>query len=334
MVFFITPDYWGYGKEKSKDSVVDNDRVEDDKCLYREAVDITSQPLIKIQSLWKSYQENTISHIKKAVTGHKLTYVVKNLTLNIYEHTIMSLLGHNGAGKTSTINVLTGVHSPTKGNVFINNLDIRTRMTDIRRDLGFCPQHNVLLGFLSPIEHLEFFCQLKGQKFERDEAIELLEKIHMADKKNVRADKLSGGQKRKLSLAIALIGNSKVVILDEPSAGVDVHSCREIWNLLLAEKHRRTILITTHYMEEADILSDHISIMLNGKLQCVGSPLYLKKTFGAGYHLNSQFVEHDGRRDMVDTNVNNVFNLLKLHCPEVKIQSYYAEQATYILSDK
>uniref|UniRef100_A0AC35UCL1 ABC transporter domain-containing protein n=1 Tax=Rhabditophanes sp. KR3021 TaxID=114890 RepID=A0AC35UCL1_9BILA len=330
--FFLTPDYWGCGKEKP--TTIDGDNLQVDNCLYREEVETSEEPLIKIQSLWKSYEENTISHLKKSIQGDSLTYAVKNLSMNIYEHKIMALLGHNGAGKTSCIKVLTGVHSPTKGNVFINNLDIKTRMSDIRKDLGFCPQHNILLNFLTPMEHLQFFCELKGQVFYKAEALELLRKIQMVDKQNFKAEKLSGGQKRKLSLAIALIGSSKIIILDEPSAGVDVHSCREIWNLLLAEKLHRTILITTHYMEEADVLSDRIAIMANGKLQCVGSPLYLKKTFGAGYHLNAQFIEHDGRRDIVDRNVDNVFNLLKLHCPEVRLQSHYAEHAIYVLSDK
>uniref|UniRef100_A0A8C2XMN0 P-type phospholipid transporter n=1 Tax=Cyclopterus lumpus TaxID=8103 RepID=A0A8C2XMN0_CYCLU len=211
--------------------------------------------------------------------GAKLA--VNHLNLKFYEGQITSFLGHNGAGKTTTISVLTGLFPPTSGTVYINGLDIRHDMDIIRRTLGVCPQHNVLFDILTVEEHVWFYGCLKGlsEAEVKAELDTLLEDVGL-----LRGSQLCGMQ-RKLSVAIAFVGGSKVVVLDEPTAGVDPYSRRGIWDLLLKYRKDRTIILSTHYMDEAELLGDRIAIISQGKLCCYGSPLFLKSRLGSGYYL-------------------------------------------------
>ncbi len=136
----------------------------------------------------------------------------------------------------------------------------------------------------------------------KQESQYLLFKMNLADKKSTLARKLSGGQKRKLSLGMALIGGTKVVILDEPTSGMDPQARREIWDLLLELRGERTILLTTHFMEEADVLGDRIGIMAGGKLQCIGTTAFLKKYYGTGFTLKLTLKQKESQ-DVSQTNV-------------------------------
>jgi ATP-binding cassette subfamily A (ABC1) protein 3 len=133
------------------------------------------------------------------------------------------------------------------------------------------------------------FCDFKGyssdKKSKQQEIEKMLKEVDLEYKKDTRASDLSGGQKRKLSVAIAIIGGSKVVMLDEPTSGMDLTARRILWNMLKSYKQDRIIILTTHYMDEADSLGDRIGIMSEGKLVCLGSPLFLKNKFGVGYNL-------------------------------------------------
>ncbi|XP_030640902.1 phospholipid-transporting ATPase ABCA1 [Chanos chanos] len=217
--------------------------------------------------------------------GAKLA--VNHLNLKFYEGQITSFLGHNGAGKTTTMSILTGLFPPTAGTVYIKGMDIRTDMDTIRRTLGVCPQHNVLFDILTVEEHVWFYGRLKGMSGEevKKELNSLLEDVGLLHKRHEQTRNLSGGMQRKLSVAIAFIGGSKVVVLDEPTAGVDPYSRRGIWDLLLKYRKDRTIILSTHYMDEADLLGDRIAIISQGKLCCCGSPLFLKARLGTGYYL-------------------------------------------------
>ncbi|XP_063703387.1 phospholipid-transporting ATPase ABCA1-like [Culicoides brevitarsis] len=212
---------------------------------------------------------------------------VKGLTLKMFDDEITVLLGHNGAGKTTTMAMLTGMIPPTAGNAIVNGFDIRKNLNAVRNSLGICFQHNVLFDELTVAEHIEFFARLKGlRKHEiKDEIQHYVELLQLQDKINAQAHTLSGGMQRKLSIGIALCANSKVVLCDEPTSGVDPSARRALWDLLLAEKKGRTILLSTHFMDEADILGDRIAIMNEGALKAVGSPFYLKKRYGTGYRL-------------------------------------------------
>jgi ATP-binding cassette, subfamily A (ABC1), member 3 len=189
-----------------------------------------------------------ISNLSK-IFGTKLA--VKNLNLNMYEGQITVLLGHNGAGKTTTMSMLTGLFKPTSGTAFIDGKDICNQMDEARKSLGLCPQHNVLFDELTVEEHFRFFCQLKGiedkSEIER-ETNKYIAALEMEDKRKSLSNKLSGGMKRKLSIGIALCGNSKIVICDEPTSGMDTSARRALWDLLIEEKKTRTILLTTHHM--------------------------------------------------------------------------------------
>ncbi|XP_054459181.1 phospholipid-transporting ATPase ABCA1 [Anoplopoma fimbria] len=217
--------------------------------------------------------------------GAKLA--VNHLNLKFYEGQITSFLGHNGAGKTTTISVLTGLFPPTSGTVYIKGLDIRHDMDIIRRTLGVCPQHNVLFDILTVEEHVWFYGSLKGLSDAevKAELDTLLEDVGLVHKRHEQTKNLSGGMQRKLSVAIAFVGGSKVVVLDEPTAGVDPYSRRGIWDLLLKYRKDRTIILSTHYMDEAELLGDRIAIISQGKLCCCGSPLFLKSCLGSGYYL-------------------------------------------------
>ncbi|XP_068612159.1 LOW QUALITY PROTEIN: phospholipid-transporting ATPase ABCA1-like [Brachionichthys hirsutus] len=234
--------------------------------------------------------------VKIYKTGNKLA--VDGLSTDFYENQITSFLGHNGAGKTTTMSILTGLFPPTSGTALIKGCDIRTDMDTIRKHLGMCPQHNVLFDELTVEEHIYFYARLKGCSREevKAETEQMIKDVGLPHKRKDLAKNLSGGMQRKLSVAIAFVGGSDVIILDEPTAGVDPYSRRGIWELLLKYKQGRTIILSTHHMDEADILGDRISIISHGKMRCCGSSLFLKKYFGSGYYLT---LVRDGSEKMM-----------------------------------
>lgn len=187
---------------------------------------------------------------------------VHGLTMNMFEDQITVLLGHNGAGKTTTMSVLTGMLRPSTGTAIINGYDIRKSMDKARESLGLCPQHNILFDDMTVGEHLEFYCRLKGLDGAEvtKEVNRYVKLLDFESKINALSSTLSGGMKRKLSVGIALCGGSKVVLCDEPSSGMDPAARRSLWDLLQMEKKGRTILLSTHFMDEADILGDRIAM--------------------------------------------------------------------------
>nr|KAG5700800.1 hypothetical protein BaRGS_035003 [Batillaria attramentaria] len=227
-----------------------------------------------------------IRNLRKVYSsGKKLA--VDDLTINFYEGQITSFLGHNGAGKTTTMSILTGLFPPTSGTAFIYGKDIQTSIDEIRQSLGMCPQHNVLFDLLTVEEHIWFYARLKGKpeaEVQR-EMTQMVKDVGLPHKRKEQSRNLSGGMKRKLSVAIAFVGGSQTVILDEPTAGVDPYARRSIWELLLKLRKGRTIILSTHHMDEADVLGDRIAIISHGKLCCIGSSLFLKDRFGSGYYL-------------------------------------------------
>ncbi|XP_059140192.1 phospholipid-transporting ATPase ABCA1-like [Physella acuta] len=245
---------------------------------------------------------NSNDNFEKDPTGRPIGVAVKNLrkiynkgdkiavdglTLNFYEGQITSFLGHNGAGKTTTMSILTGLFPPTSGTAYIYGHNILTDLDEIRSGLGMCPQHNVLFDLLTVEEHIWFYARLKGRSAieVKKETEEMIKDVGLPNKRKEKAENLSGGMKRKLSVAIAFVGGSKTVILDEPTAGVDPYARRAIWELLLKFRKGRTIILSTHHMDEADVLGDRIAIISQGKLCTVGTSLFLKNKFGSGYYL-------------------------------------------------
>ncbi|KAG6447126.1 ATP-binding cassette sub-family A member 2 [Manduca sexta] len=251
---------------------------------------------------------------------------VDNLSLKIYDDQITVLLGHNGAGKSTTMAMLTGNLQATHGSVTVAGYDVATQGNYARAHLGFCPQHNVLFNELTVREHLEFFARLKG--FTGDELYQeidnLIEKLELQDKRDYQSQGLSGGQKRRLSVGIALSSAARVVLLDEPTSGMDPASRRALWDLLQREKKGRSMILTTHFMDEADILGDRIAIMASGKLQCVGSPYFLKRHYGLGYTL--VIVKNE------DFNFEACTKLLEKYIPSITIKQDRVSEITYTLA--
>lgn len=227
-----------------------------------------------------------ISNLYKKYSSQE-SNALKGLSAKLYEDQITAFLGHNGAGKTTTMSIMTGFFPPTTGSVTIYGYDVRTDMDKIRQDLGMCPQHNVLFDSLTVREHLWFYSRLKGIPVceINDEIPGILTELGLEGKATVLPGALSGGMQRKLSIAMAFIGGSRTVILDEPTAGVDPYSRRAIWKLITEYKTGRTVMVSTHHMDEAEMLGDRILIIADGRLKCAGSPTFLKHALGDGYRI-------------------------------------------------
>ncbi|XP_062579274.1 phospholipid-transporting ATPase ABCA3-like [Saccostrea cucullata] len=270
--FPFTKTYWIGGKQIPKTSQEDVDQ--DPKYFEKEP----SGRKIGI----------SMRHLEKVyTTGIKETVAVKDMSLDIFQGQITALLGHNGAGKTTAMSMLTGFIPSTSGSARVNGYDINDDISSVRGSLGMCPQHDILFDTLTVKEHLEFYYKLKGcNKSKMKEDIRnTLRIFKIEEKRTDLARNLSGGQKRKLSVAISLVGGSKVIILDEPTSGMDPGARRQLWDILQKFKEDRTIVLSTHFMDEADVLGDRIAIMADGVVKCCGSSLFLKKLYGAGYHL-------------------------------------------------
>jgi len=233
------------------------------------------------------------------------TLAVDSLNIWIKTGEIFGLLGPNGAGKTTTIRMLLGLLRPTSGQVFIQGELITMGRQRIKAKLGVCPQETVLWPELTVLEHLQFIGNMYDVK-RRDikgNIQNLIKGLGLEDKRNVQARKLSGGLKRRLNLALALVHDPDVVLLDEPSAGLDPQSRALLWERIseLSKNRSKTIILTTHSMEEADRLSDRVGILDHGKMLVLETPENLKKSIGEGDALD---IELEGRPS--DTLVDSI----------------------------
>ncbi|KAH7282435.1 hypothetical protein KP509_35G030600 [Ceratopteris richardii] len=217
-------------------------------------------------------------------------HAVKGLWINIKKDSLFCLLGQNGAGKSTTISCITGVLPISGGDVLIygDSITSPAGMNQIRSHMGVCPQFDVLWDNLSGLEHLHLFAQIKGLHPSHivQHSMDLMEHVKLTEAMHVQAGNYSGGMKRRLSVAIALIGDPKIVCLDEPTTGMDPVTRRHVWNMIEEAKVGRAIILTTHSMEEADILGDRIAIMTRGVMRCIGTPIRLKSRYGSGYIIN------------------------------------------------
>ncbi|XP_058195611.1 ABC transporter A family member 7-like [Rhododendron vialii] len=219
--------------------------------------------------------------------GNPEKVAVRGMSLALPQGECFGMLGPNGAGKTSFINMMIGLIKPTSGMAYVEGLDIRTQMDEIYTSMGVCPQHDLLWEILTGREHLLFYGRLKNLKGSAlsqavEESLKSVNLFHggVADK---MAGKYSGGMKRRLSVAISLIGDPKVVYMDEPSTGLDPASRNNLWNVVKRAKQDRAIVLTTHSMEEAEHLCDRLGIFMDGSLQCIGNPKELKARYGGSY---------------------------------------------------
>ncbi|XP_075112067.1 ABC transporter A family member 7-like isoform X1 [Nicotiana tabacum] len=250
--------------------------------------------------------------------GNPEKFAVRGLSLALPQGECFGMLGPNGAGKTTFINMMIGLVKPSSGTAYAQGMDIRKDMDMIYTNMGVCPQHDLLWEKLTGREHLLFYGRLKNLKGAVltqavEESLKNVNLFHggVADK---QAGKYSGGMKRRLSVAISLIGDPKVVYMDEPSTGLDPASRHNLWNVVKRAKQDRAIILTTHSMEEAEHLCDRLGIFVDGSLQCIGNPKELKARYGGSYVFtmttssdNEEEVEHMVRR--LSPNANRIYHI-------------------------
>ncbi|XP_064463302.1 ATP-binding cassette sub-family A member 7-like [Ornithodoros turicata] len=261
---------------------------------------LEATPVIAVRQLQKNY-------------GDKVA--VDNVSVNFYEKEITALIGKSGAGKTSLINILAGVSYPTDGTAYIYGYDVTSESRDALSFLSFCPQDDVFFRDLTVKRNLLFVGLLKGLKRQvlMKEVDSVLKVARLKKKKNRRPTSLAAGQKRRLSIAIALMGSPKVMILDEPTNGVDMKSKQKLWDLFQSMRQDTTILLSTSDMQEAETLANRIAILAAGKLRCYATPTFLRAAFGLGYQMQ---IEKLGT-----AKGNDILTLVRKIAPEAKVTS-------------
>ncbi len=214
---------------------------------------------------------------KKLTKKFKDKVAVNEIDLKIKQGELFALLGVNGAGKTTTIKMLSGLILPTSGEIIIDDMNMKNDMFKIKEILNVSPQETAIAPNLTVKENLEFMAGVYQIKDKENKINELIKQFKLDEVLNKRAKTLSGGWQRKVSIAISLINDPKILFLDEPTLGLDVIARKELWKIINSLKGKITIILTTHYMEEAESLSDRIGIMANGKLIDIGTSQELIK---------------------------------------------------------
>ena len=220
--------------------------------------------------------------IKGLTKDYKDIRAVDNLDLDIREGELFALLGVNGAGKTTTIKMLCCITQPTSGDALLNGKSIASDAPDVKKIIAVSPQETAVAPNLSVKENLNLMCGVHGLDKQRtiQRTKQMIEEFKLDRIQNKKASKLSGGWQRRLSIAMALISEPQILFLDEPTLGLDVIARSELWDTIRELKGKMTIILTTHYMEEAEELSDRIGVMRDGHLLAVGTAAELKEKTG------------------------------------------------------
>ncbi|KAL7622242.1 hypothetical protein AAE478_007746 [Parahypoxylon ruwenzoriense] len=247
--------------------------------LQGQTAETAPHDAVRLENFTKIYFPNSLARFLPFGSKSKDPVVaVDNLSLTARRGQILALLGANGSGKSTTLDSIAGISKLTSGHITVDGTG----------GLGIAPQKNVLWDELTVEEHIKIFNQLKSPEnvASAQEIHDLVMAVDLGPKAKALSKTLSGGQKRKLQLGMMLTGGSAVCCVDEVSSGIDPLSRRKIWDILLAERGRRTIILTTHFLDEADLLADHIAILSKGTLRAQGSSVELKDTLGAGYRVH------------------------------------------------
>ncbi|KAL5335820.1 hypothetical protein BJX70DRAFT_401245 [Aspergillus crustosus] len=249
----------------------------------RHALNTDASVALNIRSFSKVYEPGWFNRTIGRWFGsnRQSVHAVSNLSIDVSKGQIMVLLGANGSGKSTTLDAIAGLSKLSSGEINVNYGQKDPKF-------GLCPQKNVLWDNLTVKEHVKIFNKLKATgKFDTDgQVMQLLHDCDLKKKMKAQSKTLSGGQKRKVQLAMMFTGGSSVCCVDEVSSGLDPLSRRKIWDILLAERGFRTIVLTTHFLDEADLLADHIAILSKGVLKADGSSVELKNRLGSGYHIH------------------------------------------------
>ena len=220
---------------------------------------------VELKGLTKKYGEKT------AVDG---------LDLEIRKGELFGLLGVNGAGKTTTIKILSGLAKATSGSAYVMDMNVAERSAEVKKLIGISTQETAVAPNLTVRENLEFIAQVYGVENVKEAVDGMIRQFSLDEVENSRTKTLSGGWQRKVSIAMALITSPQVLFLDEPTLGLDVLARRELWKVIEKLKGRMTVILTTHYLEEAETLCDRIAVMTRGKLRACGTVQELKNTAG------------------------------------------------------
>ena len=343
-LYFLDPYYWGFVSVSAEDSVLeikdptnpavvlnrstDEDVLEEERLCQERITAPDSEReswAIEVRGLTQKFARKEKGP-GEWIPKSRDFYAVKAPWFSIGKRQLFALLGPNGAGKTTMINMLTGFLPVSTGNAVVlhKNAINSADMAQIRRRMGVCPQFDTLWDGLTAREHLLLFGAIKGlaPASVPIEAQRLLEEVRLTDSADILAGHYSGGMRRRLSVAIALVGDPAVVYLDEPTTGMDPINRRHVWNLIEKSKQERTIILTTHSMEEADILGDRVAIIAKGRLRCIGTSVRLKSRYGKGYRVSLSFDPSGGNSSGGQQVVSSLFKDSFGSEPEPDISSY------------
>ena len=286
--------------------------LDEDVLIEEEAVKGTQEKenfALCIQDLIKIYPSTFF--------GGKPKHAVRGLTLGCSYGERFGFLGVNGAGKSTTLNVLTGDIAPTGGEVYIGGMPLSDPKT--RQAIGYCPQTDPLFDLMTARETLWFYGRIRGiSEVNLKRRVEaLICQVGLTPHADRTSGTYSGGNKRKLSLAISLIGSPRVLLLDEPSSGMDPFARRQMWDVIAAVSEKRSVILTTHSMEECEALCTRIGIMVDGRLRCLGPSSHLKARFGTGYQIEVRFSAEDRFEETME--------LLRGICEDIEIDEKHGQ---------
>uniref|UniRef100_A0A8C9LAW3 Cholesterol transporter ABCA5 n=1 Tax=Pavo cristatus TaxID=9049 RepID=A0A8C9LAW3_PAVCR len=316
--FFMKPSFWSKHRKNYEE-------------LYESSINgnlSCSEMVEPVPSEFQGKEAIRISCVQKTFRKKGETVeALRNLSFDIYEGQITALLGHSGTGKTTLMNILCGLCPPTDGfvSVYGHRVSEIDEMLEVRRIAGVCPQSDIHFDILTVEENLSLFAAIKGipQNDLIQEVQKVLLDLDMQPIRDNQAKKLSGGQKRRLSVGIAVLGNPKVLLLDEPTAGMDPCSRHIVWNLLKNRKANCVTVFSTHFMDEADILADRKAVISQGMLKCLGSSLFLKSKWGIGYRLSMHIDAY--------CNTEATTSLIRQHIPAASLIQENTQQLVYTL---
>lgn len=273
----------------------------------------------------KSSKSLVLSHVSKTFSGE--IKAVQDFSFEFHPNEIFVLLGHNGAGKSTLINLISGLETVDQGEITLNNISLLRNKEFLYENIGLCAQDDILFPFLTVEEHLKIISEIKNKTADKSEIEELLSLSNLSSKRSAFINELSVGQKRRLSICLALVGKSSIILLDEPTSGMDHKGRKFVYNFIQKIKKDRIIILTTHSLEEAEMIHDYIGIMKEGKFICSGTSEFLKNKCVKGINITFFVSVTSG-----EENMRNLIQDLNKKAYELSIRTMSREILTIHLN--